>query len=260
VDAFERPCERSPDELAGGLVYAFSSVGRRPDASTTMRALLAAFSSVGSTLHPAEAVHAIYQWLGVNAAEAVGALVATYTKPPIFPGQCAYAVAYGFTQRVDTGSLAAALINQFSLARCPTATGALALALRQATQDLAGVLAALPPLMSGWNAQAVATVSDVFTNPMWQSAYTQRVQFNATAPEVALQLKRSMPMIAPSRVVEVLVAAFVLVTPTPAATPIAEALKAIGTPYADALKALEWFFAGMWTPDNTNQVRAVYRV
>ncbi len=250
----------SPDYLAGGLVYAFGSVGRRPDAGTAMRAMLAAYISVGATLKPAEAVHAVYQWLAVNAAEAVRALVAAYTNPPIVPGQCAYGVAYGFTQGVNIGSLAAALVDQFSLSRCPTATGAVALALRQATTDVARVLAALAPLMSGWDRRAEATVGDVMVNPMWQSAYLQRLQSNATPSQVAQQLKRTMPTVPPLRVVEVLVAVFVLVTPTPAATPIAEALKSIGTPYAAALAALQGFFAGVWTDANTAQVRAVYGV
>jgi hypothetical protein len=150
------------------------------------------------------------------------------------------------------------LIFVFELEFCPTATGALALAMWRGGFTLQTALTVLPATMKGWSTRDTNTTKSVFSEETWWYAYARRVQDGLDTVQVALALVSKYRNLWALRIVELLSATFVLVTPDKAAAPIATALKAIGTAYPVALDALEKFFDRDWTKKNTEEVLRVY--
>jgi hypothetical protein len=243
--------------MAMGLTAAVGVLGRSLDATATMGALHAGYASTGLALEPTDAVEAISVALRANVLEAMQALVATYTRPPIDPGTCALAVASGL-HNLDPHSAAVSLILVFGLELCPTATGALALAMWRGGFTSQTTLAVLPGAMKGWSIRDTRLTDAVFTEPVWWVAYTYRVRDGLDIVQVAVSLESVFRDLWIVRTVEILSAVFALVTPDTAATPMACALRAIGTMYQEALKALQAFFAKAWTQKNTQEVERVY--
>ncbi len=243
--------------IAMGLLSAFAVLGRSLDVTATMQALHAGYASVRLALLPADAVEAVNVALRANVFESVQALVATYTSPPIDPGTCALAVQSGL-HNLDPQGVAMSLIVVFGLELCPTATGALSLAMWRGGFTLQTTLSVLPETMKGWSNRDAITTRAVFVEATWWVAYTQRVEQRLDIVQVAIVLMSRFRELWTLRVVEILSAAFVLVVPDTAATPIARALRAIGTMYPEALKALQAFFGKAWSQKNTDEVQRVY--
>ena len=245
-----------PTDLARGLAYAYEAAGRPLDATTLMQALNAAYIPPISL---ADAVQAVRVSLDASVMQAMAALAATFTgPPPIVAGQCAAAIAIGYGVHPDEAAfVGAALISVFGVGRCPTATAALALALAQGGFAANSVLAVLPGLMTGWTSQCEATVTDVYTHPEWQTAYTVWTESGQQISTLASELRQRYRLL-PDRLVEVMAGACVLVTPGAAAWPLATGLRAVGIGYPQALSTLIAFFTAMWTSADTEQVQQAY--
>jgi hypothetical protein len=244
-----------PVGLAGGLAVAYSSVSRPLDATTEIKALYAAF---GQYLKRSDAARAVHLTLNAPAVDCVRALVATFTSPPVVPGQCSSAIAsgYGYSAQ-QPADVAAALISAFALGQCPQAVGAIGVALSQGQFAEASVTAALPGLMTGWQSQYAATVHDVYTQDIWGTAYIQWIQQGQSTAQVATVLQQVYHP-TPDRLVQVLAGACALVFHSTAATPLAQGLKAAGVPLKLALGSLIDFFIPLWTSDDSDQVFRVY--
>jgi hypothetical protein len=244
-----------PLGLAGGLAGAYNSVSRPLDATTEMQALYAAY---GQNLKRADAARAVHLTLNATALEGVRALVATFTSPPVVPGQCAAAIASGYEYPAQLpADLAAALISAFSLGQCPQAVGAISVALAQGQFTEASVTSALPGLMTGWQGQYAATVHDVYTQDIWGTAYIQWIQQGQNTQQVATVLQQTYHPTA-DRLVEVLAGACALVFHSTAATPLAQGLKVASFTLKVALGSLIDFFIPLWTSDDSDQVFRVY--
>ena len=269
----------SAGQLCAAVVTGLKSAGRPIDAVLVAPALAAALAQIGFTLtaaalaqgliagyeavtEPAPSARTVAAALvaaipDVTVGQVVNALFGAFTSPMILPPACAKAAALAFAVPPSAPNrLAQPVAETFAVSQCPAGTPVLGLTMQVCAFEQREAAVALHATMRGWTGADGSLLADIYRQPQWPAAWVY-AEGGLAAPEIATNLHASYRLAALD-MVTVLVGCLNLAEHSRAATPLAEALKAVAVDLPAALEALHAFFGEDWTGDDTRAVRRVY--
>ncbi|MGA9876260.1 MAG: PQQ-binding-like beta-propeller repeat protein [Solirubrobacteraceae bacterium] len=249
----------TPNDLASALVAAYARIGAPTAETPVAQALVAAFASHPQPLTPIVGAEALkHAFPATSPSACLSALAASFSLPDSLPPSTVAAVAQALAiQSTAPLALTQAMAGTYQLNRCPIAVGTAGLAMRIAGFKLIAVSAAFGQVLQNWDVSDYGTLLNVYQEPaQWTAAWTA-ASSRSTAADAVQTLNTQFNPGAP-RLVTLVVAAYNLIDPVDAATPIATGFKRLQISESNALAALQGFFGGEWTAAATQAVKAVY--
>jgi hypothetical protein len=248
----------SPADLAGALVAAYAGIGAPTSETPVAQALVAVFSGHTPALTEAVAAALAHAFPATTPAASLAALAGALTGRWALPAMTVAAVAQALAiPSTSPLALVQALDTTYQLNRCPVAVGSSSLAMMRGGFDMIKVSEAFSETLQNWTVEDYGTLLNVYQESAhWLAAWTA-ASAGQTAPE-AVQALNTRFAPGAARLVEVVIAAYCLIDPLAAATPLASGLKLVGVSLTDALAALHGFFGADWTAAAIQAVNAVY--